>query len=127
MIASRSTTNYSGSRKSWATGRPIRAGRLSRGRGLGSGIRWERVGRVALLAVLVVIVLLYIPPVSHWVQQSHTAARGHEQVRELMRERTELRLRLRDLSGPGAVEREARRLGMVKPGERPYVVSVPQR
>jgi cell division protein FtsB len=93
------------------------------GRGLGSTIRWERVGRVALLVVLAVIVLLYIPPVHHWIQQSQTAARGHEQVRELKRERVRLRARLRDLSGPAAVEREARRLGMVKSGERPYVIS----
>jgi cell division protein FtsB len=107
--------------------RPRVAPRRAGGRGLGSGIRWERVGRVALLAVLVVIVLLYIPPVSHWIQQSRTAARGHEQVRELKAERTRLRARLRELSGPGAVEREARRLGMVKPGERPYVVAVPKR
>ena len=84
-------------------------------------------GRIALLGVFVTIVLLYIPPVSHWVQQSRTAARGHEQVRELKRERAQLRARLRELSGPGAVEREARRLGMVKPGERPYVVAVPKR
>ncbi|MFL5782055.1 MAG: FtsB family cell division protein [Thermoleophilaceae bacterium] len=107
--------------------RPRVAPRRGSARGLGSGIRWERVGRVALLGVLAVIVLLYIPPITHWVQQSHTAARGHQQVRELKRERTRLRARLRELSGPGAVEREARRLGMVEPGERPYVVSVPQR
>jgi cell division protein FtsB len=82
---------------------------------------------VALLGVLCVIVLLYIPPVTHWIQQSQTAARGHAQVRELQRERAQLELRLRSLTGPGAVEREARRLGMVKPGERPYVVTMPTR
>ena len=87
-----------------------------------SGIKWERVGRVALLCVLGVIVLLYIPPVTHWIQQSRTASRSHAQVADLKRERAELRARLRRLDGPGAVEREARRLGMVKPGERPYVV-----
>src|SRR5919204_6496799 len=88
----------------------------------GAGIRWERVGRVALRGVLVVIVLLYIPPVTHWFQQSGTAARGHAQVHQLLRERARLRVRLRELTGPGAIEREARRLGMVPPGERPYLV-----
>jgi hypothetical protein len=87
-----------------------------------SGIHWERVGRVALLGVLCVIVLLYIPPVTHWIQQSHTASRGHAQLRDLKRERARLRARLHQLVGPGALEREARRLGMVKPGERPYVI-----
>jgi cell division protein FtsB len=85
------------------------------------------VGRVALLGVLCVIVLLYIPPVSHWFQQSGTAARGRTQVQQLERERTRLRARLRELTGPGALERAARRLGMVKPGERPYAVSLPKR
>ena len=98
-----------------------------RTRAAGSGIRWERVGRVALLGVLAVIVLLYIPPVTHWIQQSRTADRGHEQVRQLKRQRAELRARLHELTAPGAVEREARRIGMVEPGERPYVVAPPKR
>ena len=82
---------------------------------------------MALLGVLCVVVLLYIPPVTHWIQQSQTADRGHAQVRELKRERALLEARLRSLTGPGAIEREARRLGMVKPGERPYVVAMPTR
>ena len=106
--------------------RPRIAPRTGRSRA-GTGIRWERVGRVALLGVLVVIVLLYIPPVTHWFQQSGTAARGHEQVRQLKRERSLLESRLRALTGPGAVERAARELGMVRPGERPYVVTMPSR
>ena len=92
-----------------------------------SGIRWERVGRVALLCVLGVIVLLYIPPVTHWLQQSSTAARERADVKRLRRERARLQVRLRELTGPGALEREARRLGMVGPGERPYVVELPRR
>ena len=93
-----------------------------------SGIKWERVGRLALLGVLCVIVLLYVPPIAHWVQQSGTAAREQAQLRELKAERARLTARLRDFSGPGALERQARRLGMVKAGERPYVIeNVPAR
>ena len=112
-----------------ATARPQRPriAPRTRARAAGSGIHWERVGRVALLGLLAVIVLLYIPPVSHWIQQRQTADRGHAQVRELERQRAELKARLHELSGPGAVEREARRLGMVEPGERPYVVARPKR
>jgi cell division protein FtsB len=87
-----------------------------------TGIRWERVGRIALLAVLGVILVLYIPPVTHWIQQKQTASRSHEQLRELEREQAQLKARLRELSGPGAVEREARKLGMTKRDERPYAV-----
>jgi hypothetical protein len=88
----------------------------------GAGIRWERVGRLALLGVLGIIVLLYIPPVTHWFQQSSTAERSERQLTELEAERARLKSRLRELSGPGAIEREARKLGMTKRDERPYVV-----
>jgi cell division protein FtsB len=90
------------------------------------GIHWDRVGRMALLAVLAVILVLYIPPVTHWVQQSRTADRSQQQVHELELERARLKARLGELSGPGAIEREARKLGMTKRDERPYVVQ-PQR
>jgi cell division protein FtsB len=86
------------------------------------GIRWERVGRLALLGVLGIIVLLYIPPVTHWFQQSSTADRSRQQLTELEAERARLKARLRELSGPGAIEREARKLGMTRRDERPYVV-----
>ena len=112
-----------------ATARPARPRIAPRTRprtGAG-GIHWDRVGRVALLFVLGVIVLLYIPPVTHWIQQSRTDARSHAQVTDLKRQRAQLRARLDELTGPGAIEREARRMGMVKPGERPYVVEVPKR
>jgi hypothetical protein len=88
----------------------------------GGGIRWERVGRLALLGVLGIIVLLYVPPVTHWFQQRSTAARSQQQLSELEAERARLQTRLRELSGPGAIEREARKLGMTRRDERPYVV-----
>src|SRR2546423_14185921 len=34
-----------------------------------STIQWQKVGRLALLFTLFVIVLLYIRPVAHWIQQ----------------------------------------------------------
>jgi cell division protein FtsB len=108
-----------------ARGARIRPRPAPRRGGGPSRIQWERLGRVALLGVLCVIVLLYIPPVTHWIQQSQTASRGHAQLADLKRERARLDARLHELTGPGALEREARRLGMVKPGERPFVILGP--
>jgi cell division protein FtsB len=85
-------------------------------------IQWHKVGRLALLFTLFVIVLLYIRPVAHWVQQRQTAAHSQADLRDMQRERDRLQARLKQLSGPGAVEREARRLGMVRRGERPFVI-----
>jgi cell division protein FtsB len=85
-------------------------------------IHWHRVGRVALLVVLFVILLLYIRPVVHWLQQRSTAAHSRADLRRLEEEHDRLARRLRSVSGPVAIEREARSMGMVKPGERPYAI-----
>jgi cell division protein FtsB len=85
-------------------------------------IQWQKVGRLALLFTLFVIVLLYIRPVAHWIQQRSTAAHSQADLRDLQREQDRLQARLKQLSGTGAIEREARKMGMVRRGERPYVV-----
>ena len=79
-------------------------------------------GRVALVAMLLVIVLLYISPVSHWIQQSGTADHQEQRLEELKQENARLEGRLRYLKRPDSIDREARRLGMVKRGERAFVV-----
>jgi cell division protein FtsB len=88
-------------------------------------IQWQKVGRLALLFTLFVIVLLYIRPVTHWLQQRSTAAHSQSDLRDLQREHDRLEARLKQLSGPGAVEHEARKMGMVRQGEKPYVIEQP--
>jgi len=87
-----------------------------------SGIRWDRVGRIALLATLIVIVLSYLSPARHWLQQSGTSKRQKQELTQLTAQKAKLQRRLRALRDPGALEREARRLGMVRVGERSYVI-----
>ena len=92
------------------------------GGGRAAGIRWDRAGRVALLLVLLMMVGLYVGPARSYVAaRQEAAARGGE-VRDLRRENARLRARRAALRQPQAVEREARRLGMVRPGEKPYVI-----
>ncbi len=86
-------------------------------------IRWDRLGRYALLTVLFAILLAYISPISHWVRQSETAKHEEAQLRELQEENARLQHRVQDLKRPLALEREARKLGMIKEGERAYVIS----
>ena len=95
---------------------------MARTGGRGGTIRWDRVGRITLSVVLGVIVLLYISPLSHWITQSATASEQESEVRRLERENGRLRTRVARLSRPQDVEREARRLGMVRRGERPFVI-----
>ena len=87
-----------------------------------TSIRWDRVGRLALLGTLFVIALLYISPAKHWWQQSRTASAQEQELRDLTHENQALKRRVRALRDPGALEREARRLGMVRQGERAYVI-----
>jgi cell division protein FtsB len=77
---------------------------------------------VALLVTLVVIVLSYLSPARHWLQQSGTAKRQKQELSQLTTQRKRLQQRLHALRDPGALEREARRLGMVRVGERSYVI-----
>jgi cell division protein FtsB len=87
-----------------------------------TGIRWDRLGRIALLATLVVILFSYASPARQWIKQSGTAGRQKQELSELNGEKRNLKKRLRALRDPGALEREARRLGMVRAGERSYVI-----
>ena len=90
-------------------------------------IRWDRVGRVALLGVLGVILLLYISPVQQWREQSRTAGEQEAELQRLAEDNARLKARARELRRPDAVEREARKLGMVEQGERAFVVEPPRR
>jgi cell division protein FtsB len=93
-----------------------------------AGIRWDRIGRFDLLCVLVVILGLYISPVKHWFEQSKTADEQRAELRHLERENARLEARARELRRPDALEREARKLGMVKVGERAFAVeNLPER
>jgi cell division protein FtsB len=87
-----------------------------------SSIRWDRIGRVALLGTLAVIMVLYISPARHWIEQSRTAGEQNGELHELVAKNRELKRRVRELRTPGALEREARRLGLVRRGERAYVI-----
>ena len=99
-----------------------RTRRLAPRRRTQTGIRWDRVGRVGLLAVLGAILLLYVSPIKHWVEQSSTAGEQRQELSDLTKENRHLKRRVRELRSPGALEREARRLGMVRRGERSYVI-----
>ena len=90
--------------------------------GGGRRIRWDRVSRMAILVVLVGVAMLYIGPLaSYWAARGEAATRSAE-VEQLRAENADLRARRDALRDGDALEVEARRLGMVRLGERPFVV-----
>jgi cell division protein FtsB len=86
------------------------------------GIRWDRVGRVALLVVLFGVVALYVGPSISFFHTWREAKARRGEVHQLQAENKRLRERRAALKDPRTLEREARRLGLVKPGERPFIV-----
>lgn len=87
-----------------------------------AGIRWDRVGRVALLVVLVGILGLYVGPAHSWWVTWHAAKLHRAEVARLEAENARLRAHVQALRDPRSLEVEARKLGMIKPGERSYVI-----
>lgn len=85
-------------------------------------VRWDRVGRVGLLVVLAAVMGLYA---AHTLAYFSTRAEANRQsaiVRRLTHENVALLKQQSSLSDPATIQRDARSLGMVLPGERPYVV-----
>jgi cell division protein FtsB len=80
------------------------------------------VGRIALLCVLAGVVYLYIGPTSTWISTYQEAKERRAVVAELREENRRLRERRDALRRPAVVESEARRLGMVRDGEKAFVV-----
>lgn len=93
------------------------------GLGAAARIRWDRLGRMAMLAVLVALLFLYLSTglrmLSTWKQSRRTAAR----VAVLELEHRRLVGQHARLGSQSTLEAEARQLGMIRPGEQGYVVS----
>ena len=91
----------------------------------GPGVRWDRLGRIGLLLTLGVILLLYVSPTRHWLEQSGTRSAQKQELHQLEGENQRLKRRVRALRDPAALEQAARRLGLVRKGERSYVIENP--
>jgi Septum formation initiator len=85
-------------------------------------IRWDRLGRWALIGVFALVLYLYIGPLLTWIGTWREAGRQRATVAALKAENARLKAQAKALKAPGALEREARQLGLVKAGERAYVV-----
>ena len=93
-----------------------------------TGIRWDRVARAALLGTLGIVLLLYISPLHRWLTQRSLAQQQSQEHQLLQKQNTQLRTHINLLHDPTALEAEARKLGMVRRGEREYVIeNLPRR
>ena len=87
-----------------------------------SRIRWDRLGRIALLFVFAGMLYLYVGPTLAWIDAYKEAGERRAEVAQLKQVNRKLRSRRDQLKLPGTLEREARLRGMVRAGERTYLV-----
>jgi cell division protein FtsB len=78
--------------------------------------------RVLALAGLVLAGFLYWKPAQSYLHTSRELKARNAEVRALHDERARLRQRIAEVGTGGQLVREARRLGLVKPGEQLFIV-----
>jgi cell division protein FtsB len=89
---------------------------------LGARRRARLRGRLLLAGVLLFAAFLYWRPLISYGEARASVADRRAEVAALRTERTRLERRLRHATSVPALEREARRIGFVRPGERLFVV-----
>jgi cell division protein FtsB len=75
-----------------------------------------------LVSTAVIVAFLYYRPLSSYVQTRASLNERAAEVRVLRAEKTRLEARLADSATVAALAREARRMRLVRPGERLYIV-----
>jgi cell division protein FtsB len=78
---------------------------------------------VGLLVVLIVVAGLYVQQALAYLSVRGQASQQRSIVHGLARDNAALASQQRSLRSPETIEREARALGMVRMGERPYVIT----
>jgi len=87
-----------------------------------SRIKWDRVGRIALVLVLFAVAYSYLNPAIDLFKtyQSTTAAKA--EFHQLLRENKRLHRSVQNSDEPAVVQQTARRQGLIEEGETPFVV-----
>lgn len=100
----------------------VRVAHKSKGRPVSKGIRWDRMPGNWLVVILLVMGVLYIPPLKGYYEQRKATSAAKSHLQQLGKENRALKARARSLKKESTIELEARKLGMVSPNERPFVI-----
>jgi len=85
-------------------------------------VRWDRLGRLAMLCVMGALIYLYLSAGASLLSTWRESRRAQAQVVSLQREHRQLEVQRATLQSPGTVEAEARQLGMMFPNEHTFIV-----
>jgi cell division protein FtsB len=100
----------------------VRVAHRSEGKPVSRGIRWDRLPGNWLIVILVVMGALYVPPLKGYYEQRKATSAAKSHLQQMGKENRALRARAKSLKKESTIALEARKLGMVSPGERPFVI-----
>ncbi|HVO53877.1 MAG TPA: hypothetical protein VMT37_05630 [Solirubrobacterales bacterium] len=87
-----------------------------------SRIKWDRVGRIALVVVLAAVLYSYLNPAIDFVQTYTATTAAKAKRHELLKENRKLHQAVQSADDPIVIDRKARAQGMVSLGETPVVI-----
>jgi hypothetical protein len=100
----------------------VRVAHKSKGRAVSKGIRWDRLPGNWLIVIVLVMGVLYVPPLHGYVKQRKATSEAKANLQSLGKENRSLKARAKSLKRESTIELEARKLGMVRADERPFVI-----
>ncbi len=86
-------------------------------------IQWDRFGRIVLAIVIVLLFAAMIKPLWNAVHTYRLAGQTKVRLHQAQAEQSMLQRQLRRASSESTLQREARRLGMIRPEESAWVVN----
>ena len=84
--------------------------------------RWRSVRLWLVVGGVVVVAFLYYKPARTYLHTRHTVAQRTAEVQRLRRQHAKLQRLVAASTSDAELAREARRLGLVKPGEQLFIV-----
>ncbi|MBK5231776.1 MAG: septum formation initiator family protein [Thermoleophilia bacterium] len=86
-------------------------------------IQWDRLGRIAFVALVFILVFSYFNPLYNLARTYRQAGATKVELHRVQAENTQLERRVKHVRGDSVLRREARRQGLIVPGEQAYVVN----
>jgi hypothetical protein len=87
-----------------------------------SRIKWDRIGRIALVVVLAAVLYSYLNPAIEFVKTYTATTAAKAERHRLLGETRRLHEVVHSAKDPIVIDREARSQGMVAEGETPIVI-----
>ena len=117
--AGRTTTRR---RAAPAKRRPAARKRRPAARSGASRVKWDKIGRIALVVVLAAVLYSYLNPAIDFVKTYTATTAAKAKLHDLLHENRRLHDEVQSADDPIVIDRKARGQGMVLEGETPTVL-----